>query len=102
MKEISKEIYAIGIDQNFVIIDLKSNDIQLKLNLFYILSDITVYDNFILVMTELEILIITKIHFALVTKLALPEFYATIEMNGQDVKFICVDGSEFDFNLSEI
>ncbi len=102
VKEIGEEIYAIGIDQNFIIINLSTGDIKLKLDLFYTFSNIEVYNDFIFVMTELEVFIINKINFTRLTEVFLPEFYANMEVNGTNIKFICIDDSEVDFDLNKL
>lgn len=102
VKEVSKEIYAIGIDQNFILIDLNIVNIKLKLKLFYFFYNLVVYDTFMIVITELEILIVSLINYNLLTSISLPELYENMETNGKNLKFTCIDGSYVDFNLNEI
>lgn len=102
IKEVSKEVYAIGIDLNFIIIDLNLVKIKLKLELSYFFLNLVFYDDFIIVITELEILIISLINCSLLKNISLPEIYENMEMNGKDLKFISVDGSEVDLNLNEV
>lgn len=99
VKEINSQVYAIGIDRNFAIIDLVFGDIIMKIDLFYFFYDLYVYEGFVFVITELEIIILDRINYLHLTEVPLPEFYKRMEVNGQYIKFICVDGSEVDFNL---
>lgn len=102
VKGISKEIYAIGIDQNFIIIDLNLVNIRLKLKLNYFFYNVVTCNNFIIVITDLEIFIISELTYKIVKEIPLPEVYTEMEVNDQNIKFICINGSEIDFDLNEI
>lgn len=102
VKEVSKEVYAIGIDQNFIIIDLNSLGIRLKLELTYFFYNVVVYNNFIIVITELEILIISELTYKVVKEISLPEVYTKMEISDPNIKVKCIDGSEVDFELNKI
>ncbi|KQT27024.1 hypothetical protein ASG22_20425 [Chryseobacterium sp. Leaf405] len=65
IKEVNQEIYAIGIDQNFILIDLELLKIRLKLKLTYFFFNVAIYNNFIIVITELEIFIISEFTYKL-------------------------------------
>ncbi|PXW06932.1 hypothetical protein C8D70_12415 [Chryseobacterium sp. CBTAP 102] len=102
IKEANQKNYAIGIDQNFVLIDLNLVRIRLKLELSYFFYNMVVLDDLIIVITELEILIVNLKSFSLLTTISLPELYEKMEINGKDVRFICIDGNEVDFDLNGI
>ena len=101
LKEVDKEIYAIGIDRKFVLFDLKLVKIIAKIELNYFFYDLVIYDNFILVVTELEIFIINKLNYQVVKDLPLPDIYSKMEISEQNMKFICIDGSEVDFYIEK-
>ncbi|RXM38161.1 hypothetical protein BOQ62_19085 [Chryseobacterium sp. CH21] len=102
IKKVSQKNYAIGIDQKFILIDLNLVKVRLKLDLLYFFYDMIVYDDLIIVITELEILIVSLKSFNLLTTISLPEIYEKMEINGQNIRFICVDGNDIDFDINEI
>lgn len=102
VKEVNQEIYAIGIDQNFILIDLNLVNIRLKLELTYFFYNVVIYNNFIIVITELEIFIISEFTYKVVKEIPLPEIYTKMRVNERNIKFICVDGSEIDFDINKL
>jgi hypothetical protein len=101
VKEVDEEIYAIGIDRNFVLFDLKLVKIVAKIELNYFFYDLVIYDNFIVVITELEIFIVNKLSYQVVKDFPLSDIYSKMEITEQNMKFICIDGSEVDFYIEK-
>jgi hypothetical protein len=87
--ELTTWIYCLGIDQNFVIINFKSNAILLDLKLTYFFYDIKINGNFIYVITELEIIKIAKTTFIVEKIYDLPDMFQEIEFNNQEAKIKC-------------
>lgn len=97
--EIKSNIFSIGVDQNFAIIDIYENKILLNLVLFYNFHEVRIHGNKIYICTELEILILDKFNYTILNKLALPDFYEEIifENNFKIIK--CIDGSLIKSNI---
>ncbi|KQT27028.1 hypothetical protein ASG22_20445 [Chryseobacterium sp. Leaf405] len=72
------------------------------MNLIIFFYDVVTYDNFIIVITEFEIFIISEITYKVVKEIPLPEIYTKMEINERNIKFICLDGSEIDFDMNKI
>ena len=79
VSKIDSNIYSIGIDQHFAIVDVNTSQIMLKLDLFYFFYDTRIYNNFIYVITELEIIRISQDTFKVHESYALPDFFEEIE-----------------------
>jgi hypothetical protein len=90
--KIESNIFAIGIDQNFAIIDFKKEEVLLKLELFYSFYDIKIHKNEIYICTELEILVLNKFNYTTLNTIALPEFYEEINFEDNAVIIKCIDG----------
>jgi len=54
--KIDEEIYCIGIDQHFCIIDFNKCDIFLNIKLMYFFYDVQIFREWIFVISELEII----------------------------------------------
>lgn len=92
VKEIISNVYGIGIDQHFSIIDFNSGNILLNLNLFYNFYNIEGLRNFILVITELEIIKINLTGFVVTKTYALPEYFEGIEFKEGSIAVKCING----------
>ena len=75
IKEIKENIYSIGIDENFVIVDFSANNVILNLKLLYPYYTTEIFNNIIFIATELEIIKIDKSKFKVMSEYTLPEFY---------------------------
>jgi hypothetical protein len=91
--EINNNVYAIGIDQYFAIIDFNTGYICLNYDLFYNLYDLKVHQNNILIATELEILILNKFNYSILKKVPLLEFYDDIDFDNNKFKIRTIDGN---------
>ena len=82
--EIDANIYGIGIDQHFSIVDLNCNSVLLNINLFYNFFVTKLQGEWIYLITELEIIKISKLDFKIVKNYALPDYFEGIEfLDGQ-------------------
>jgi hypothetical protein len=88
--EIATNIYVIGIDQNFVIVDLNNGQVLLKLELAYNFFGIQLIDNNIFVITELELIQINKNTFEVIKEHALPDFFKELEQVDDRLQVKCV------------
>ncbi len=88
--EINSSIVAVGIDQNFALIDVKQNEILLNLNLDYNFYDIKLYGDSIFVATELIIIEINSITFKVLNEYDLPEIYEDISINESMINVQCL------------
>lgn len=90
--EIRKNIFALGVDTNFAIVDLYTGRINMKICLNYFLFDIKIISDFLYVITELEIIKIDKNQYEIVTRYDLPDIFETIEMKDNIIFVKCMDG----------
>lgn len=90
--KIRENILAIGVDQNFIVVNFDFEKILIKYRLDYFLYDIRMYNDFIYVLTELEILRIEKRTMELVDKYDLPDILENIEFNDYQIIVKCMDG----------
>lgn len=87
---LSANIYSIGIDQNFVIIDFDKELILLKLNLDYNFINVKIFFGFIYLITELEIAKIDQITFNKIEEYGLPDFFEEIILQNNHITVKCL------------
>lgn len=90
--KIQENIFAIGVDQNFIIMDFKLQKIRLKYKLDYFVYDIQLYEDFIYVITELEILKIKIETMTLISRNELPDFLENIKFEDKQIIIECMNG----------
>lgn len=76
---ITDGIICLGIDQNFIIIDININKILFEINLDYFFYEVKIHENFIYIITELEIIQINKFSYKIVKNIYLSDFYENID-----------------------
>jgi hypothetical protein len=96
LTEITKDIYAIGIDQNFAVINFKLNSIVFKLELNYTFYDTKIFNEFIYVITELEIVKINSLTFKVMKEYQLPDIFEEILLTDKKITVRCLDQSIID------
>lgn len=84
-------VYLIGIDQNLVIFDFSKGEIILKSSLDYFFYEAKVYEAYIYVITELEILKIDLTTFNIIDKYGLPSYFERIEFKDGVAEIHCLD-----------
>lgn len=89
---VNNDIYCIGVDLNFVIIDFNTNTILLNLQLDYFYYDVFIANNHIFVITELEVLKINIEKFKIINKFGLPEFYQSSTISDELIEISCING----------
>ncbi len=95
IKEIDDGIYAIGVDQNFIIVNFRINDIILKLELTYFFCDLKIHHDVIYLATELEVILISKITFKIISNYELPDFFENINFNEKNIEVKYIGGRNF-------
>jgi hypothetical protein len=90
--EINPNIYSVGVDQHFAIVDFNSNAVLLNLNLFYNFYDTKIINEYFLVITELEIIKVDRITFKILSKFELPDFFNGLEFENGVLEVTCVGG----------
>lgn len=87
---------TIGIDLVFVIFDFVTGEILKKISLNYFFYDTKIFDEFIYVVTELEIVKI-NISDSIINKVyALPDYFESIELKKGNITVKCVSGIVID------
>jgi hypothetical protein len=88
--KIADGIYAVAVDQHFVIIDFTQNKLLLDLSLFYNFYDTKIWGQKIFVCTELEVLVIDKVAFTIFRSIDLPDFFEGLVFEDNKVKVMCI------------
>ena len=94
IKRINTLQYSIGIDLVFMIFDFTTCEVLLKLSLDYFFYDTKIYNEFIYVITELEIIKINIANLTVVEIYSLPDYFESIEFNERYIIVKCI-GDEF-------
>lgn len=89
--QITDNIYSIGIDLNFAIVDFKSNKILLNLDFFSFYYYTKLLDNFIYIVTELEIIKVDTMNFKVVEIIALPDIFREMTVLDDKIIIQCFD-----------
>jgi hypothetical protein len=93
MIEITPSIACIGIDQHFAIVDFSINSVCCNLQLDYNFHAMELFDNILLVATELEILKIELTTFSTVAIFPLPDVFESMCIHNDTLEVICMDQS---------
>jgi hypothetical protein len=90
----NKNICLLGIDQNFVVIDFSKGTVNFNTTLDYFFYDAKIFNDFLYIITELEILKLDLLKYNHVEKSILPNYFKKINFkdNG-DAEIECL-GSE--------
>lgn len=94
IKWVNTVFCSIGIDLMFVIFEITSGRILLKLSLDYYFYDTRISNGAIYVITQLEIIKINIADFAIVETYALPDYFESIEFKEGVVVVKCVGDEE--------
>lgn len=97
--EINSNVYSVGIDQHFAVVDFASNTTLLNLNLFYNFYDTKIFDEWIFVISELEILKISRLNLKMIEIYDLPDFFREIEYKGEVAEIKCSGGEIITVNI---
>ncbi len=86
------KVICIGIDLIFIIFNFEKKNILLQLNLDYFFYDVKIYNEYLYVITELEIIKLNISNFEICQKYDLPDYYNDIEFQEDDILISCVNG----------
>ncbi len=94
IKIINNQYCTIGIDLEFIVINMIENTVidRVKLNFFY--YDTQVFNNFLFVITELQILKMSKQSFKIIDKIDLPDIFESFDVTDQGVLVTCFNDYE--------
>jgi hypothetical protein len=92
--EISDSIFAIGVDQKFIIVNSFSDLILFNVDLIYNFHKVKKVGKSLFVATELEVYEIGLQDYSLKTKLDLPDYFEKIEIKNNALFITCIDGEE--------
>jgi len=90
--EVRPKVYSIGIDQHFAVVDFSSNTILLNLNLFYNFYTTKIFEVWIFIISELEILQVSMLDFNILETYDLPDYFSDIEFKGEVAEIRCLGG----------
>jgi hypothetical protein len=87
--EIFSNVYAIGIDQNFAIIDFTDGKVLLKLEFTYNFYTVQFIDDKFFAITELELIQIDKYTFKVLKEYPFPDFFQEMKQVGDHIEIKC-------------
>lgn len=87
------KIYSIGIDQNFAVINKDKKEVLVNSILDYFFYGISIINEFLYVVTELEIIKYDLDNFQILKKYGLPEIFEKFISNDHQIKVKCLDGN---------
>jgi hypothetical protein len=94
---IRPNIYSIGIDNYFAIIDFQNDKIALNLRLMYFYYKTIIYNNYIYLITELELIKIEILNLKELKRIFLPDIFVDITFNDK-LEIKCANGETYYFN----
>jgi len=83
---------SFGVDLDFVIIDSPGGNVLHKMHLDYWLYDIQLFDAFLYVITEIEIIKMNTKDNSIIETYSLPDIYKNMEPSGSGFLVECLDG----------
>lgn len=84
-------VFLLGIDLSFVILDVESNTVYINLELDYFFYDIRVFKEILYVITELEIIEVNTRNFTLERTHQLPNYFSNFIINEDNITIECID-----------
>lgn len=84
--------WLIAIDLNLVIVDFQSNKIIIRMLLDYFFYEAKVFENFVFIVTELEIIKMSLLDFSIIADIALPDYFEKMEKIGHSYMITCSGG----------
>jgi hypothetical protein len=97
---IKPHTYAIGIDENFAIIDFKTGQIILYVFLHFLFHEFKLSSGSLLIATDFEVLIFDIQNCIIKRKIDLPDTYEAMEISTGNVQIKCFGGLSIDEALS--
>lgn len=97
IKFINDNYCSIGIDLIFVIFDFNTGRILQKLSLDYYFYDIKLFNGFLYVITQLEIIKINIADLTIVEIYPLPDYFESIEFNEKVIVVKCIGDEVVEF-----
>jgi hypothetical protein len=82
---------SIGVDLIFIIFEILTGKILIKISLDYFYYETKIYNNFLYVVTELEIIKITIDGLDVVDNYSLPDYFGSIEFSEDEIIVHCVN-----------
>lgn len=90
IKGVVSEVFSIGIDQHFSVIDFNTGNVLLNIKLFYNFYDTEIIENYILVISELEIIKIRISDLTVAKTYSLPDYFESIEFQNETISVNCI------------
>jgi len=91
--EVFPKIFAIGIDQDFVIYDFDLKRRIMYLDLGFLFCEMSIFEKKILIATELEVIVIDTQQYKVIDTIPLQDIYDKMKINCGEVKIYCMDHS---------
>ena len=82
---------SIGIDLIFVVFEYTTGKILLKISLDYFYYDTNIFDNFIFIITELEIIVLNILDLNIFKTHSLTDIFSSIEYNNNNIIVKCIN-----------
>ncbi len=92
-------IYSIGIDLNFAIVDFEKDNIILNLELDYFFYGIELHRGYLYLITELVITRIDLVTYKIHDNIWLPDFFTNMVFTNDHIEITCISGETIQHHL---
>jgi hypothetical protein len=92
LTQVEANVFSIGIDQDFAVVDFSKNIVLFRLRLIYNFIFTQLFKASIFVITELEIIKIDTANYKISNEYALPESFEDIITLKDSLKILCAEG----------
>ena len=89
INEVSENVYSLGIDLNFAIIDFNKNSIVVNLLFDYFFYQTKLSEDFVYIITELSIIRIELVTLTIIETLYLPDIFKEIVFDKNRIEIKC-------------
>ncbi|QEM09103.1 hypothetical protein [Mucilaginibacter rubeus] len=86
-------MYAVGIDEQFAVVDFNSKQVALNIELSFPYHEARVVSTSIVLACELEVLIIDIHNYHVIDWRSLPDIYYSMDLEGDKVNITFMDGN---------
>lgn len=91
--KMDRDIYCVGIDQNFAVVNMRSNEVLFSILLNEYFMTATVVDSNIFVASELQVIALSMKTFTVEKVINLPEIFSDFNSVNSELYALCLDGS---------
>jgi hypothetical protein len=98
--KVRDNIYGIGIDLNFAIVDFDDGKIRLQLSLDHFFYDVVTKKKFVIIITELEVIQVGVDDLEVIKKYELPDYFKELKFTEQGITITCIGSETIDIETT--